>query len=402
MNSFKIKLHFQILISIIFGVIFGALLKENSQIFEPIGAIFISLLYMMMIPIIFTSLIIGITSINNIVNLGKLGSKTLIYYLSTTSLAVIIGLCVVNILEPGSGLNLVIENNTKDYLDVVKPYNFLENFIPKNIFQALTEENMIGIIIFTILFGIALNHSKETAKPILQLISSLNHVILKITEWIMKLSPIGVFALIATLIGNLGIDAFKPLIYYMLCVVTGLMIHICLILPSILYFLGNYKPKIFFIKFFPALATAFSTDSSIATLPITIETLEKKIKVSNKVSSFVASLGATINMDGTALYEAIAALFIAQAYNIELSLTSQLIVMTTAILASIGTAGIPSAGLVTLVMILQAVNLPIEGIAMLLAVDRILDMCRTTVNVAGDGVGAIIIAKLENEEISCD
>eukprot|EP01047_Picozoa_sp_COSAG01_P073220 COSAG01_NODE_11872_length_1843_cov_16.877961_2_plen_407_part_00 len=400
--SIKLKLHTQIFIAIAFGIFFGVMLQENAIIFEPIGRIFIRLLSMIIIPIIFATLIVGITSLGNIQTLSRLGSKTFIYYLSTTVIAVIIGLSVINIIKPGVNADLNMSTNALQQLPDTNLHvgRLIEEIVPNNIFTAIVEEHMISVIFFTLIFGLALNYSGKTAKPILDIISSLNDVVLKMTEWIMKLAPLGVFALISSLIGKMGLDAFKPLALYMIVVVVALLIHLFLVIPSLLYIFAQYSPKTFFIKMFPALATAFSTDSSVATLPVTIDSLENNVGVSNKVTSFVAPLGATINMDGTALYEAMAALFIAQAYNIELSIMQQLIVALTAILASIGAAGIPSAGLVTLVIILQAVNLPLEGIGMLLAVDRILDMCRTTVNVAGDACGSIIIAKHEGERLN--
>ncbi|MEK9656941.1 MAG: dicarboxylate/amino acid:cation symporter [bacterium] len=399
LESLNIKLHTQIIISIIMGITVGVLLQEKAIILKPLAEIFIRLLNMIIIPIIFATLIVGITSLGNIKTLGRLGSKTFIYYIITSLIAVIIGLTIINLFNPGKNADLIIDQSIIDTLPNTKMNltTIIEQIIPKNFFKAIVEENMVSIIFFTIFFGMALNYLGKAGKPILDFVNALNEVILKITEWIMTLAPIGVFALIATLIGEMGLGTLRPLAIYMLSVIVALSIHLLIIIPIILYFFGKYSPKKFFVNFFPALATAFSTDSSIATLPVTIESLEKNIGVSNKVTSFVAPLGATINMDGTALYEAMAALFIAQAYNIQLTLTEQLIVALTAILASIGAAGIPSAGLITLIIVLQAVNLPLEGIGILLAVDRVLDMCRTTVNVAGDACGSIVIAKMEGE-----
>lgn len=398
----KVKLHTQIFMSIILGVFMGILLKENALIFKPIGIIYIRLLSMIIIPIIFSTLIIGATSLGNIKTLGTLGKKTFLYYIATTIIAVLIGITCVNFIQPGNSKDIIkSEKINSSILDKdITFLNFIEEIVPRNIYSAIVEEHMISIIFFTLLIGISLNYIGKSAKPILDLVHSFNTCILKITEWIMHLAPFGVFSLIASLISDIGINAFKSLALYMLSVTIALSIHLWIIIPIILLLFANYSPKKFFIKMFPALATAFSTDSSIATLPVTIESLEKRVGVSNKITSFVAPIGATINMDGTALYEAMAALFIAQVYGIHLSFTEQIIIAITSILASIGAAGIPSAGLVTLVIVLQAVNLPLEGISLLLAVDRVLDMCRTTVNVAGDACGTIVIATIEGEDLS--
>ena len=227
-----------------------------------------------------------------------------------------------------------------------------------------------------------------------------NTVMMKITDWIMRLAPFGVFALMAHTIGSMGLSVIKPLIVYMVTVVLGLAIHACITLPILLKIFGKYSPLKFIRDVFSAVATAFSTASSAATLPITMDCLQENTGVSNKVASFVLPLGATVNMDGTALYEAVAAMFIAQVYGIDLNIGQQMIIMLMATLASIGAAAIPGAGLVTMVIVLKAVNLPLEGIGMILAVDRILDMCRTTVNVWGDACGAVIIARLEGEKLN--
>lgn len=259
---------------------------------------------------------------------------------------------------------------------------------------------MLPLIFFSILVGCALNQIGKKGEGFTKFVDGLNEVMLRITHWIMLTSPVGVFSLIAVLIAETGFTAFKPLALYIFVVILGLSLHAIITLSGALFFLAKLSPISFVQKMFPAIATAFSTDSSLATLPVTIDSLEKRVGVSNKVSGFVAPLGATLNMDGTALYEAIAAIFIAQIYGIELSFLNQLIVCLTATLASIGAAGIPSAGLVTLIIVLRSVGLPIEGIGLILAVDRILDMCRTTVNVYGDSVGAAVIAKMEGERLN--
>lgn len=399
----KIKLHTQIFLGIVFGIFAGVLFRENAALFEPIGDIFVRLLRMIVIPIVFSSLVVGVLNLGNVQSLGRLGAKTFLYYVFTTFAAVFIGLLVVNMINPGIDADLpFIDDYAALELQQNKLYfsDFLIKIVPNNVFKAMSEDQTLGLIFFSILFGCALLAIGRKAEPVAKFVESVNDVVLKITDWIMYLAPLGVFALMAALVGKIGLAAFKPLALYMATVLVGLGIHVLFTLAFILIVFGKYSPILFLKKVFPALATAFSTDSSVATLPVTMETLEKNVGVSKKVTGFVAPLGATINMDGTALYEAVAAMFIAQVYGVEMTLTQQLIISLTATLASIGAAGIPSAGLVTLVVVLRSVNLPLEGIGLLLAVDRILDMCRTTVNVLGDTVGALVVSRLEGERVA--
>ena len=277
------------------------------------------------------------------------------------------------------------------------PVKIITDIVPENLFRSMAEDKVLSIIFFSLLFGVALSSVGDKAAPLIGLFEALNRVMLKITDWIMVLAPVGVFALVAYTVGTMGLGIMKSLAKYMVTVLLGLAIHGCVTLPILLAVFARYSPLRFIRDMLTAVLTAFSTASSAATLPITMECLEKNAKVSNKVASFVLPLGATINMDGTALYEAVAAMFIAQAYGISMPLWQQLIIMLTAALASIGAAAIPGAGLVTLVIVLKAVGLPLEGLAMILAVDRLLDMCRTAVNVWGDACGATVVARLEGE-----
>ncbi len=396
----KIKLHTQIFLGIVLGLFCGILLRENAVIFQPIGDVFIRLLRMVVIPIIFSSLVVGVLNLGNVQSLGRLGAKTFIYYLTTTLAAVFIGLMVVNVIHPGWEADLqvtsaILPENMQDKTLFLS--DVLMNIVPENIFKAMVEGQTLGLIFFSIVFGCALLAIGKKAEAMAKMVESLNDVVLRITDWIMLLAPVGVFALMASLVGKIGLSAFKPLALYMATVIIALLIHALFTLSGILVFVGKYSPITFVKRIFPALATAFSTDSSIATLPVTMECLEKNVGVSKKITGFVAPLGATINMDGTALYEAVAVMFIAQVYGIDMTLTQQIIIALTATLASIGAAGIPSAGLITLVVVLKSVGLPLEGIGLLLAVDRILDMCRTTVNVMGDAVGALVVSRLEGE-----
>lgn len=401
------RLTTQILIGMVLGVIVGILFRDTAVIFQPVGDAFIRLLKMIIVPLVFSSLVVGVVSLGTVQNLGRLGARTFFYYLATTLMAVLIGLIVVNFVKPGIDTSIdlssfkslpKLSSTFSENSDQVTFISVITDIVPDNIINAISTENMLGVIFFSIIFGAALLSLSKKGESLKNTIEDFNDVFLKITDWIMKLSPLGVFALLATLVGQTGFSIFKPLAFYVAAVLLSLFIHLTISLSGILFVVARYSPITFFKKMFPAIAMAFSTDSSIATLPVTMDCLEKKVGVSKKVVGFITPLGATVNMDGTALYEAVAAVFIAQVSGIDLSITQQLIIMLTAILASVGAAGIPSAGLVTMVIVLKSVNLPIEGIGLLLAVDRILDMFRTTVNVISDSCGALVIARFEEEQ----
>ncbi|MHC4758167.1 MAG: dicarboxylate/amino acid:cation symporter [Planctomycetota bacterium] len=395
----KLKIHTQIIIAIALGVIAGLWFKEKAAHLQIVGDLFIRLLKMVIIPLILVSVVSGISQIGNIRNLGRIGFKTFIYYLTTTILAITIGLLLVNLMQPGVGAELP-ETTTKLSEQAAPSFiTIITDIVPENLFSSMANDKVLQIIFFAILLGAAISSAGEKAKPLIEIFEAANTVIMKIVDWIMHLAPFGVFALMTVTIGETGLKVMRPMAFYMTTVISGLFIHSFIILPALLFILTRLNPMRFMKDVFSAVATAFSTASSAATLPITMECLEKNTGVSNKVSSFVLPLGATVNMDGTALYEAVAAMFIAQAYGIELSFSQQLIIVLTATLASIGAAAIPSAGLITLVIVLKAVNLPLEGIGIILAVDRILDMCRTAVNVWGDSCGTVIIARLEGEKL---
>jgi len=397
----KLKIHTQILIAMIMGVAAGLLFGQHAQKIKIIGDIFLHLLQMIIIPLILASMIVGVVSIGNIRNLGRIGLRTFIYYTATTLLAVGLGLVLVNIIQPGVGVELAAEQSAEEGVEVVSSLgDIIRNIVPKNLFEAASKGQVLPIIFFSILLGIAISSIGEKGKPLVNLFDCLYSVMMKVTGWVILLAPFGVFALMASTIGLMGFSVIKSLALYMITVLIGLTIHACITLPVILRIFGKFSPFRFLEYMFGAVATAFSTASSAATLPITMDSLENKVGVSNKVASFVLPIGATVNMDGTALYEAVAAMFIAQAYGIGLSIGQQAIIMLTATLASIGAAAIPGAGLVTIVIVLKAVGLPLEGIGLILAVDRLLDMCRTGVNVWGDACGAAVIAKLEGESIS--
>jgi len=397
----KLKVHTQILAAIVLGVLTGLILGEKTGHLKIIGDMFIRLLKMIIIPLILASMVTGMVSIGDIRRLGRLGLKTFIYYMATTILAVSVGLVLVNLTKPGIGVEMQVKSaadlSTQEAVSVV---SIIEDIVPENLFEAMAADMVLSIIFFSLLLGVAISSIGEQGKLLVAFFESFNAVMMKITDWIMHLAPLGVFALMAYTIGTMGLSVVRPLAVYMATVILGLSIHGFVILPILVRTFGKYSPTKLIKDVFSALATAFSTASSAAALPITMDCMRTNTGVSNRVASFVLPLGATVNMDGTALYEAVAAMFIAQAYSISLSVGQQLIIMLTATLASIGAAAIPGAGLVTMVIVLRAVNLPLEGIGMILAVDRMLDMCRTTVNVWGDCCGAAVIARLEGEQLN--
>lgn len=397
----KIKIHTQILIAIIAGVVAGLVLKERATHIEFIGDMFIKLLKMIIVPLVLASMVAGVVSVGDFRHLGRIGGKTFIYYTATTLLAVLVGLLLVNIVAPGNGFEIAGATDfPSENLQKPTVLSILTDIVPANIFKAMAEGKILSVIFFSLLLGAAISAAGEKAEPIAKFFTAFNAVMMKIAHWIMLLAPVGVFALMANMIGTMGLDVIGPVSKYVITVLVGLGIHAVITLPALLWVFGGYSPLRLIGNVFSAVATAFSTASSAATLPITMECIEKKTGVSNKVASFVLPLGATVNMDGTALYEAVAAMFIAQAYGIDLSIGHQVVIMLTATLASIGAAAIPSAGLVTMVIVLEAVGLPLEGIGVIWAVDRLVDMCRTAINVWGDSCGAVVIAKLEGENLS--
>ena len=399
----KIALHWQILIGLILGVIYGLLFGSTVNYIAWMGDLFIQALRMIIVPLIITSIISGVTNIGSGSNFGRLFTKTFSYYIITSTFAITAGLIFVNIIQPGVGTEINLEESVTGFS--AESQSFVETLmgiVPSNIIDAMASGKMLSIIFFAMLFGFFITRVNETHKNMLTSFFNAGfEVMMKVTMLIIKFTPIGVFALAAKLMAAQEdpLGTFQSLGLYMFTVVAALSFHAIIVVPAILKFIGRVNPKKHFKALTGPLLTAFSTSSSNATLPYTIEAVEKNSGVSNKVTSFTLPLGATINMDGTALYEGVAVMFIAQAYGIELGILQQLVVIITALLASIGSAAVPMAGLVMMTIILSAVGLPLEGIALILPVDRLLDMCRTTVNVWSDSCGAAVIAKSENEEL---
>jgi len=404
----KIELHWQILIAIILAITYGLFLADYVIYVAWMGDIFMKSLKMVVAPLILTSIASGVANIGSSGDLGKLGFKTISYYLLTSVLAISTGLFMVNFIQPGVGADLGLVQEVKGLSIATESFgDTIVNIIPENIFEALVNNQMLSIIFFALLIGFFTSKLNEKNKNFL--LTGVNagfELMMKITNLIIKFTPFGVLGIVAVTVAEQSGDSealigiSKRLGLYMITVLAALIIHSSIILPLILKFYGKINPLLHLKSMSIPLLTAFSTSSSSATLPLTMEAIENKAGVSNKVTSFVLPLGATINMDGTALYECIAAMFIAQAYGIELSYVEQIIVVATSLLASIGAAGIPMAGLVMISVVLTAVGLPLEGIGLILAVDRILDMFRTAVNVWSDSCGSILIAKSEGEVLN--
>ena len=399
----KIELHWQILIALVLGVIYGVLFTEHVGYVTWMGDIFMRGLKMIIVPLILTSIISGVANIGNAENLGRLGLKTMLYYLLTSTLAIVTGLFFVNIVKPGVGADLGLVSTVEVFNAGGHSFaDTLMNIIPTNIFEAFTQGNMLSIIFFAILFGFFITQVSEKPRIFLtDFFNSSFEVMMKVTMFIIRFTPIGIFGIVAKQIAENEniVELAQTMGLYMLVVFAALAFHGVITLPILLRIIGKASPIKHFKAMSSALLTAFSTSSSGATLSLTMQSVEEKSGVSNKITSFTLPLGATINMDGTALYECVAAIFIAQAYGVELSVIQQIIVVATALLASIGAAGIPMAGLVMISIILTAVGLPLEGLGLILAVDRVLDMFRTATNVWSDSCGAVIIAKTEGETL---
>jgi Na+/H+-dicarboxylate symporter len=418
------RLHWQIIIGLVLGLIWGlvaslaGLSDFTVDYIQPFGTIFINLLKLIAVPLILASLIVGVTSLNDIAKLSRMGGKTIGIYIVTTMLAITIGLTVVNIIQPGNFLPVEtqeqlmagyqdnIEGADKSAREVMdrSPMTFLVDIVPENFFSAASDNgNMLQVVFVALLMGIGLMQiPTEKSKSLVNFFDSLNEVIIQIVDLIMKVAPYGVFALMAGVIVDLAgddigqaLDLLGALFWYTFVVILGLFIHLMIVYSGLFKLFSKMKLRDFFKAIRPAMLLGFSTSSSAATLPVTMERVEKNVGVDEEVSSFVLPIGATINMDGTSLYQAVAAVFIAQALGMDLGIAQQITIVLTATLASIGSAGVPGAGIIMLVIVLQAIQVPVEGIALILGVDRILDMCRTAVNITGDAAVSVAVAHTE-------
>lgn len=409
MNTLETKKKKGLTTKIFIGLIAGLLCGTIFNLFVPasyfrdtifvdgicyvIGNGFIRLMKMLVVPLVFCSLVCGASAIGDTKTLGKVGGKTIAFYLATTALAVTVAISVATLIRPGVGLDMTsIEKSEVTVAESTSAVDTILNIIPENPFGSLADGTMLQVILFALIIGIILAKMGERAELVSNFFNQCNDIMMEMTNMIMSLAPFGVFFMLTRTFANLGFNAFVPLLKYMGSVTTGLAVQCFIVYMILLFLFTRLNPLKFIKKFFPVMAFAFSTSTSNATIPMNIDTLEEKIGVSRKISSFTIPLGATINMDGTSIMQGVAVVFAAQAYGMQLGVTGYLTVIATATLASIGTAGIPSVGLITLSMVFAAVGLPVEAIALIMGIDRILDMLRTAVNITGDAVCTTIVA----------
>ncbi len=397
-----------IVIGMVSGLMFGSFLhwigaEEGfvstylvNGVFDFGGKIFIASLKLLVVPLVFFSLACGASNLSDGSSMGRIGMKTLALYLLTTAIAITLALSIATTINPGLGIDLV---TTAQYVAKEPPplKQVLIDIFPTNPLRAMADGNMLQIIVFAILIGVAMSRCGEPGARVRASLNDWNEVVMRLVMMLMVVAPAGVFCLMVTLFANMGLGAIADLIKYFMTVVLVLLVHFSLTYGVLVRSLAGLNPFTFYKRFAPVMAYAFSTSSSNATLPVTLETVEHRLGVKNEVASFTVPLGATINMDGTAIMQGVATVFIAQAYNIDISLTGYLMVILTATLASIGTAGVPGVGLITLALVLQQVGLPVEGIALIIGVDRLLDMMRTAVNVTGDATVSTIVGRSEDK-----
>jgi len=404
-----VTLTIRILIAMGLGLVFGSLIKAAGldadhwiqsvlvgDVIDAGGQIFVRSLRLMVVPLVFVSLVCGAASLGGSGAMGRVAGKAVGLYLLTTAIAISIALMLAMLVEPGVGLTPMELESSFDAREPEGFKNTLINIFPTNPVEAMARGNMLQIIVFALLLGVALSRSGEAGRRVTEFFQNLNEILMKLITMLIELAPYGVFCLMTELFATLGLAEIARLLQYFFTVVVALLIHVTVVYPALLSLLGRVSPVRFFLKMREPMLVAFSTASSSATLPVTLRTVKERIGVKNEVAAFAVPLGATINMDGTAIMQGVATVFIAQLYGIELGVSEYLMVILTATMASIGTAGVPGVGMIMLVMVLEQVGLPLEGIVFILAVDRLLDMLRTAVNVCGDGMVATIVARSED------
>jgi len=376
---------------------------------KPIGTIFINLLNMIAIPLVLASLIVGVASLGNVKKLARIGGKTIAIYILTTMIAISIGLILGNLIQPGKKLNpqtreelvSAYQTEVEQKVQTKIEFNLIDqvvNLVPRNIFKAMADAQMLQIVFFALMVGLALTLlSQSKSEPVIKFFDGFSDAMIKLVDLIMLIAPYGVFALISATVAEFGFEILGTLFWYIFTVLAGLLIHTIFVYSGLVKFFGKLSPKIFFKGIRRAQIVAFTTSSSAATLPVNMECCEENLGISKSITSFTLPLGATINMDGTALYQGVAAIFISQVFGMDLSIGDQLVIIFTAVLASIGTAPVPSVGIIMLLIILKAVHIPEIGIALILGVDRILDMCRTVTNITGDAALSVVVARSENQ-----
>ncbi|WHY70931.1 dicarboxylate/amino acid:cation symporter [Fictibacillus enclensis] len=400
------KLSVKIIIGLVLGVIVGLVLNLafpdafgglDKYVLTPVGQIFLKLIKMLVVPIVFFSIVLGTAGLGDPKKLGRIGAKTIIYFLATTTIAIVIAMAVSLIVKPGAGGGFQTQGLEFKAEKAPPVTETLMGIVPENPVAAMTDGNMLQIIAFSVFVGFALTMLGSKTKGILNLVEQGNEIMMYLVNLVMKVAPYGAFALIASAVGNYGLGALKAMALYMIVVVAVLLIHSIVTYGGTVALIARKSPIWFFKGFAPAMALGFSTSSSNATLPISMKTAQENLDVPEPISGFVQPLGATINMDGTAIMQGVATIFIAQVFNHSLTIGEMLTVILTAVLASVGTAGVPGVGLIMLAMVLQSVGLPVEGIALILGVDRLLDMLRTSVNITGDAACAVMVAKTEEK-----
>lgn len=390
----------QIIASFIIAIIFGLIFGDKSEVVQPLGDLFLRLINFIIVPIILTTLTVGIASTEDVKSLGRMGTKTIVYFLSTTFVAVIIGLILGFIFKPGLvNKSLISEAETPDVEEGENFIDVLLDIVPMNPFEGMVEANILQVIFFSVFLGIAITLVGEKAKPVLDFFNGFAEIMYKITGIVMKVAPIGIFGLLAPIIGTQGPEVLGALFKLLLAIAIGCILHMVIVYSISVKYLGNVNPTTFFKGIYPAMSIAFSTQSSAGTLPITIKNTEENLGITNKVSSFVLPLGATINMDGQAIYIGVASLFTAQLFDIQLSLYQIGMIALISTVGSIGTAGVPGAGIIMLSIALTTVNLPLEGIAIVAGIDRFLNMFSTLTNVTGDATAALYVDRSERKKL---
>ncbi|WLV25321.1 dicarboxylate/amino acid:cation symporter [Aciduricibacillus chroicocephali] len=397
----KFNLVTQIFIAFVVAIILGLIFGKSIEVIKPLGDLFLRLIKFIIAPLILSTLVVGIASTGDPKQLGRIGMKTIVYYLITTALAIIIGLAVALMFSPGKGLDIKLDaSQAAEAASAEKAPGAIQTLleiVPTNPFEALATANILQIIFFAIFIGIAITIVGKRAQPVLTFFDAFSEIMYKVTGMIMKVAPIGILGLVAPVVGAYGLSVLLPLLKVILAVLVACILHMIFVYSSAVRVFAKMNPIRFFKGMTPAGMVAFSTASSAGTLPVTIQNVEENLGVPKKISSFVLPLGATINMDGTAIYQGVSVVFIAQFFNLDLSMMQLLTVVLTTVLASIGTAGVPGAGLIMLTMVLSSVGLPLEGIALIAGIDRILDMLRTLVNIIGDASAAVVVAGSERE-----
>lgn len=409
MKDKKMSLTAKIFIGLILGLICGLVLYPIKDIpfinewligfgFNLVGKVFINAIKLMVVPLVFVSLVVGASSMGDIKKLGRVGGKIMALYLVTTAAAITLAITLAVLINPGLGLDMsALAKSEYTIKDPVPLVDVFANMVPTNPIASMANADMLQIIVFAILFGTAMTLVGARSAKLREFFEEINEVNLKVVEMIMTIAPYGVFCLMAKTFATLGYTAMLPILAYMATILIGLLLQVCLVYNGLLVGLARLNPITFIKNFWPVMSVAFSTSSSNATLPLNMKTVQEKLGASKEISSFTIPLGATVNMDGTAIMQGVATVFIAQVFGIGLGFNDYLMVILTATLASIGTAGVPGVGLVMLSMVLQQVGLPVEGIALIIGVDRILDMSRTVINITGDAVCTLIVSKSENE-----